>query len=317
MKQLIAQILQKRPISIVALTAIFVGISSLPLMASQSADGTHSERTKKSHERARANLHVATQSLAQQAVRNASKAAPTPERMTAAQRKALLAHALAVTPSTPPRRAHRESETPAQNARTAQTQTPASEQQIAMQNGIVISVCDQKLAIVQNGEKSEVYPVSTSRYGLGDGYGTYTTPLGVFEVAQKIGQNLPLGSVFKDRHPTGEVLKPNAPGRDPIVTRIIWLRGTEECNRNAYSRGIYIHGTPEERNLGRPASFGCIRMRSRDVVKVFQDIGVGTKVEIVNKSLRQILRENAALARAQATTNKIIAASPAKRTARR
>jgi lipoprotein-anchoring transpeptidase ErfK/SrfK len=81
------------------------------------------------------------------------------------------------------------------------------------------------------------------------------------------------------------VLKPNAPGRDPIVSRILWLRGLEKQNAKAYSRNIYIHGTPEERFIGRPASFGCIRMRSADVAKLYNAVGVGTRIEVANTRL--------------------------------
>src|SRR5438094_3536199 len=104
----------------------------------------------------------------------------------------------------------------------------------------------------------------------------------MLEIAQKIGANAPIGAVFKGRHFTGEVLSPNARGRDPIVTRILWLRGLEGQNSHAYQRGIYIHGTPVERAIGRPASYGCIRMRSRDVVKLFDLVGVGTRIQVLN-----------------------------------
>jgi lipoprotein-anchoring transpeptidase ErfK/SrfK len=91
--------------------------------------------------------------------------------------------------------------------------------------------------------------------------------------------------VFKSRRPTGEVLPPNAPGRDPIVSRILWLQGTEYANRNAYRRFIYIHGTPEEWRVGSPASFGCIRMKSNDVIDLYSRVGVGAEIEIVRGSL--------------------------------
>ena len=100
-------------------------------------------------------------------------------------------------------------------------------------------------------------------------------------MAKKIGAGAPLGAVFKSRRPTGEVIRPDAPGRDPIVTRILWLKGLEPGNQEAYRRYIYIHGTPEERNIGRPASYGCIRMRSRDAVGLFDTVGVGTEVVVV------------------------------------
>src|SRR5439155_16241597 len=114
-----------------------------------------------------------------------------------------------------------------------------------------------------------------------------TTPLGTLEVAQKIGANAPVGAVFKGRHATGEILPPNARGRDPIVTRILWLKGLENCNSNAYQRGIYIHGTPVEHSIGRPASYGCIRMRSRDIVKLFDMVGIGTKIKVLNLTVNR------------------------------
>jgi hypothetical protein len=104
-------------------------------------------------------------------------------------------------------------------------------------------------------------------------------------IASKIGANAPLGAVFKSRSMTGEILPPNAPGRDPIVTRILWLRGLEKQNARAYARSIYIHGTPEEKLIGRPASYGCIRMRSRDVAQLFSSVSVGTRIEVANVGL--------------------------------
>jgi len=154
---------------------------------------------------------------------------------------------------------------------------------------VVISVPDQKLAVLQGGVCVASYPVSTSRYGVGDRFGSYATPVGRMEVAQKIGEGRPLGTVFKGRQPTGEILRPNAPGRDPIVTRILWLRGLEASSRNAYERGIYIHGTPVEWQIGRPASYGCIRMRSRDVAQLFAQVGLGTQVQITTHRLPQAL----------------------------
>src|SRR5262249_55424476 len=102
--------------------------------------------------------------------------------------------------------------------------------------------------------------------------------LGQLEVAQKIGDNAPPAAVFKDRVRTGEVVVPNSPGRDPIVTRILWLRGREAQNANAFGRYIYIHGTPEERLIGMPASYGCIRMRSSDIIQLYNIVGVGAAV---------------------------------------
>jgi lipoprotein-anchoring transpeptidase ErfK/SrfK len=150
---------------------------------------------------------------------------------------------------------------------------------------VVISVRDQKLILISNGTIAATYPVSTSKYGLGDAWGSLATPLGLLQVAQKIGDHAPMGAVFHNRRWTGEILRPNTPGRDPVMTRIIWLRGLQASNSHAFNRCIYIHGTNEEKLIGRPASFGCIRMRSSDVFALYNQIPLGTPVEIVQDRL--------------------------------
>lgn len=152
-------------------------------------------------------------------------------------------------------------------------------------NKVLVSVRDQKMMVLKDGVRVKTYPVSTSKYGLGDKPGSKYTPLGSMKIARKIGSGAPAGAVFKSRQRTGEVLRPNAPGRDPIVSRILWLKGNEYKNRNAYRRYIYIHGTPEERRIGRPASYGCIRMKSRDVIDLYHRVGVGAEVQIIRGSL--------------------------------
>ncbi|MEY2562928.1 MAG: hypothetical protein QOH88_1121 [Verrucomicrobiota bacterium] len=154
---------------------------------------------------------------------------------------------------------------------------------------VFISVPQQRMALLDNGVLVATYPVSTSKFAIGDLPGSRGTPLGELEIAEKIGGSAPSGAVFKDRRRTGEILVPDAPGRDPIVTRILWLRGREAQNANAYSRYIYIHGTPEERTIGQPASFGCIRMRSRDVIQLFDAVGWGAKVTILNEPLETVV----------------------------
>jgi lipoprotein-anchoring transpeptidase ErfK/SrfK len=156
---------------------------------------------------------------------------------------------------------------------------------------IVVSVRDQKLALLQKGNLVATYPISTSKFGLGDRPGSFGTPLGELEIADKIGDGAPAGTVFKDRRRTGEIVGVNAPGRDPIVTRIIWLRGRETRNANAFRRDIYIHGTPEERNIGRPASYGCIRMRSVDIINLYSQVGPGAEVSILQSPLIALIPE--------------------------
>jgi hypothetical protein len=147
---------------------------------------------------------------------------------------------------------------------------------------IRISVPDQKMLVFEKGVEIARYDVSTSKFGVGDRRGSFETPLGELEVREKIGAGQPSGMKFKSRRPTGEIVRPNTPGRDPIVSRILWLRGLEPQNRMAHDRGIYIHGTAEEWSIGTPASYGCIRMRSHDVIQLFDRIGTGTQVEILN-----------------------------------
>jgi len=150
---------------------------------------------------------------------------------------------------------------------------------------MIVSVPEQRMLVLTDGKPVALYTISTSKYGTGDRVGSYATPLGHFCVKRKIGGGLPCGEVFHSRRPTGEVLAPNAPGRDPIVTRILWLDGLESHNRNAFSRCIYIHGTPQEALLGTPVSYGCIRMRSADVLKLYELVGCGARVEITKTPL--------------------------------
>jgi hypothetical protein len=154
---------------------------------------------------------------------------------------------------------------------------------------VIISIPEQRMALLEDGAPLATYPVSTSKFGLGDLSGSSGTPLGCLEVARKFGGNAPSGAVFKDRRRTGEIVPVDAPGRDPIVTRILWLRGLEPQNANAYGRYIYIHGTPEERNIGLPASYGCIRMRSRDVIELYDIVGRGAQVTIADAPLEALV----------------------------
>jgi len=152
---------------------------------------------------------------------------------------------------------------------------------------IVISIPEQRMMVLESGRPIAQYPVSTSKFCLSDRPGSRGTPLGEMEIARKIGGGAPAGAVFKNQRETGEVLRPDTPGRDPIVSRILWLKGLEACNRNAYSRYIYIHGTAAEAQIGTPASFGCVRMRSADVIQLYDIVGVGAKVDITLDTLGQ------------------------------
>jgi lipoprotein-anchoring transpeptidase ErfK/SrfK len=164
---------------------------------------------------------------------------------------------------------------------------------------VIVSVPDQVLALVDRGHLLARYSISTSKFGIGDSAGSYRTPLGTLFVSAKFGDRLPPGAVIKNRIPTGEVVGVNAPGRDAIVARVIWLRGMEAQNRGARDRCIYIHGTPEERRIGKPASFGCIRMRSRDVIALYDRVHIGMHVTIVPRKIDDLVKpeESSLLAR--------------------
>lgn len=133
------------------------------------------------------------------------------------------------------------------------------------------------------------YPVSTAANGAGEQNGSHCTPRGRHRIAEKIGALAPLCSAFKSRQPTGEVWTPELdaehPGRDWILTRILWLEGLEPGKNqggtvDTHNRYIYIHGTNEEHKLGTPASHGCIRMRNADVAELFDLVKEGTEVRI-------------------------------------
>jgi lipoprotein-anchoring transpeptidase ErfK/SrfK len=155
---------------------------------------------------------------------------------------------------------------------------------------MIVSVPDQELALVDRGKLIVRYSISTSKFGTGDSNASYRTPLGTLFVSAKIGDRLPAGSVIKNRIPTGEIVVTDTPGRDPIVSRVIWLRGMETRNAKARDRCIYIHGTPEERRIGKPASFGCIRMRSRDIIDLYDRVHIGTHVVITLRKVHDFVK---------------------------
>jgi lipoprotein-anchoring transpeptidase ErfK/SrfK len=133
------------------------------------------------------------------------------------------------------------------------------------------------------------YPVSTARNGLGEERGSHRTPRGRHVIRARIGTGQPLGTVFRGRRPTGELWSTEIaraqPGRDWILTRILWLSGREPgFNRlgavDTMRRYIYIHGAPDTAPLGVPGSIGCIRMGNRDIVELFDLVPAGTPVDI-------------------------------------
>jgi lipoprotein-anchoring transpeptidase ErfK/SrfK len=143
-----------------------------------------------------------------------------------------------------------------------------------------ISIRDQTLALRRGGKVVRSYPISTSRFGLGTEEGSRKTPLGRFRIAEKVGADAPSGTVFRGRVPlTSEDELPDT--EDLITSRILWLDGIDEENRNTKRRYIYIHGTKHEDRIGRPDSHGCIRMRNADVIELFDLVQEGTHVRII------------------------------------
>ena len=144
---------------------------------------------------------------------------------------------------------------------------------------IHVSVSKQELTLKSGRKKLAAYPISTSRFGLGSKEGSMKTPTGRFRIAEKIGDGMPLGTVFKSRRPV-KATKKMLRGEDLVMTRILWLDGVQRANANTYERFIYIHGTNHEAQIGEPASHGCIRMRNTDLMALFDRVGLDTPVMI-------------------------------------
>lgn len=177
----------------------------------------------------------------------------------------------------------------------AYTAGPDLPPRAVVQDGVAITLRDQKLTLFQGGQKVKDYDISSSKFGIGTKTGSHRTPTGIHAVAKKVGEGQPSGMVFKACRPTGEVVPVDANGRDPVVTRIIQIAGLENPNSNSFHRRIYIHGTPEERLIGTPASYGCIRMRSSDVVDLFSRVHRGMPVAIETCSQKKYLEAEGSL----------------------
>lgn len=155
---------------------------------------------------------------------------------------------------------------------------------------IDVSIADQTLTLFDDNDAVvKRYSVSTAAKGAGEQMGSYQTPRGLHRIRARIGDGLPLGAVLRGRRPTGEICTPELmaaqPGKDWILTRILWLCGEEPgFNRgggvDTMRRYVYIHGTPDDTELGVPGSHGCIRMRNSDLVELFDRVPVGTPVLI-------------------------------------
>lgn len=154
---------------------------------------------------------------------------------------------------------------------------------------IEISIPGQALSLLEDGRVLKQYLVSTALKGAGEISGSEQTPRGAHIVRARIGADAPVAAVFRGRRPTGEVWTPelaiNHPGRDWILSRILWLSGLEPGrnrlgNCDSMRRYIYIHGTPDSEPMGEPLSHGCIRMRNADVIELFDHVPAYTPVFI-------------------------------------
>lgn len=152
-------------------------------------------------------------------------------------------------------------------------------------NSITVRISQQKLYFLSGGKPIKTYLISTSKYGVGNKDGSNKTPLGLHHIAGKFGRNARLGTIFKRRRDTGKIAKRGTDG-DLITTRILRLEGLQKgINKgegiDSFQRCIYIHGTPEEHLIGKPASHGCIRMKNSDIINLFGLIKRGVTVRIV------------------------------------
>jgi len=155
---------------------------------------------------------------------------------------------------------------------------------------ININIKLQLLDLVDyNGNILKQYLISSAKNGVGELNGSFCTPRGRHIIRAKIGAGQPLNAVFIERRPTGEVYSPElagrSPGRDWILTRILWLSGCEPgYNRlgkvDTMRRAIYIHGSPDSAEMGKPGSHGCVRMRNQDIVELFDLVPVRALVRI-------------------------------------
>ena len=150
---------------------------------------------------------------------------------------------------------------------------------------IVVSISEQKLYLYEKDTLISSYPISTSKFGIGNQQDSNKTPLGKHKIAKKIGKDAPLNTIFIARRQMKKTAVINEEQGDVITSRILWLKGLEKGKNkgkgiDSYKRYIYIHGTAEEKAIGRPASHGCVRMLNSDVVTLFEQVSVNTQVMI-------------------------------------
>lgn len=157
-------------------------------------------------------------------------------------------------------------------------------------NALIVDISTQTIYFVKDGKEIKNYPISSSKFGIGSTKNSNKTPLGVHRIENMIGEDAPLGTIFVARGNTGKkakiITEPIDIKSDMVTSRIMWLKGLEDGVNSgngidSYKRYIYIHGTPEEGLIGKPASHGCIRMKNKDVIELFSKVTEKTPVIIV------------------------------------
>ncbi len=143
-----------------------------------------------------------------------------------------------------------------------------------------VSIGTQRVRLFDDMRCVREWTCSTSKFGIGFKEGSNKTPLGAFIVKEKHGDGAESGTIFKSRQPVGHWTRGMETKTDLVLTRILWLDGLETHNANTFQRYIYIHGTNDENGIGRPGSHGCVRMRNREVIELFDLVPVGTPVWI-------------------------------------
>ena len=153
---------------------------------------------------------------------------------------------------------------------------------------LIVNIARQRLYLVAGDKVIKTYAISTSKYGTGNKAGSNRTPLGRHMIVSKIGRNARINTIFKHRRNTGRIARAGSCKGDHITTRILRLQGLERGKNSGrgmdtLQRCIYIHGTPHERDIGMPASHGCIRMKNADIMELFDQVPRRTLVNIVAK----------------------------------
>ena len=156
---------------------------------------------------------------------------------------------------------------------------------------LYVGIRRQKMHHIKNNKIFSTYPVSTSSKGAGNNIGSFKTPTGLHFIAEKIGDNAPVATLFINKKNTGKVVPVNitevSSNKDEITSRVLSLKGLQQgINKgkkyDTFARGIYIHGTSDEASIGKPSSHGCIRMKNDDIIELFDLLSVGTKVVLIN-----------------------------------